>query len=118
MLNSMLLCVEIEDKKHYVELNPVKAGMCSQPQDWIWSSVSAHLAGSDDILVKVKSMLDRVANWRQYLLNDDSSSNGLVSQHTRTGRPLGSDGLVKKLENICGKSFAPKKAGRKSYKDG
>jgi len=103
---------------HYAELNPVKAKMCSQSQDWIWSSASAHLAGSDDILVKVKPMLDRVGNWRQYLLKVDSSSNDLVAQHTRTGRPLGSDSFVKKLENICGKPLAPKKTGRKPYNDG
>lgn len=63
-------------------------------------------------------MLDRVGNWRQYLLNDDSSSNDLVAQHTRTGRLLGSDSFIKKLENICGKPLAPKKAGRKPYNDG
>ena len=101
----------------YVELNPVKAKMCSQPQDRTWSSASAHLAGSDDMLVKVKPMLDRVGNWRQYLSNDDSSSNDLVAQHTRTGRPLGSDRFVKKPENICGKPLAPKKAGRKPCND-
>ncbi len=104
--------------KRYVELNPVKAKMCSQPQDWIWSSESVHLSGSDDILVKVKPMLNRVGNWRQYLLNDDSNSNDLVAQHTRTGRPLGSDSFVKKLEKICAKPLAPKKAGRKLCNDG
>jgi len=34
------------------------------------------------------------------------------------GRPLGSDGFVKKLEDICGKPLAPKKAGRKPCNNG
>jgi putative transposase len=97
----------------YVELNPVKAKMCAHPQDWRWSSASAHLAGSDDALVTVKPMLDRVSHWQQYLMNDDLSYNDLVAQHTRTGRPPGSDGFVKKLESICGKPLAPMKPGRK-----
>jgi len=44
------------------ELNPVKAIMCQLPQELIWSSASIQLAGSDDILVKSKPMLDRVNN--------------------------------------------------------
>ena len=101
----------------YVELNPVKAELCTHPQDWKWSSASAHMAGSDDILVTVKPMLDRVGNWQHYLSIDDSSNNDLVAQHTRTGRPLGSDHFVNKLEDIYGKPLAPKKPGRKPYKD-
>ena len=98
----------------YVERNPVKARLCKNPQDWQWSSALAHLEGKDDLLVKVKPMLDRVDNWQYYLSNDDASSNELVAQHTRTGRPLGSDGFVKKLEALCGVALAPKKPGRKS----
>jgi REP element-mobilizing transposase RayT len=26
----------------YIEQNPVKAGLCSRPEDWAWSSASAH----------------------------------------------------------------------------
>ena len=91
--------------------------MCVHPQDWRWSSASAHLTGSDDILVTVKPMLDRVSNWQHYLSNDDSNDNDLVALHTRTGRPLGSDCFVKKLEVICGKSLVPKKPGRNPGKE-
>ena len=37
----------------YVSLNPVRARLVSQPKDWQWSSVAAHLAGQDDGLVRV-----------------------------------------------------------------
>ena len=61
-------------------------------------------------------MLDRISNWKHYLSNDDSKSNALVALHTRTGRPLGSDGFVRELEKICGKPLALKKPGRKPGK--
>ena len=101
----------------YVELNPVKAKICAQPQDWKWSSASAHLSGVDDILVSVKPMLDRISNWQHYLSNNNSNDKDLIALHTRTGTPLGSDSFVKKLESICGKSLAPKKPGRKPSND-
>ena len=101
----------------YVELNPVKAKMCTLPQDWKWSSASAHLNGNNDLLVTVKPMLDLVSNWQDYLANQDSSDYDLISLHSRTGRPLGSDSFVEKLESICKKPLLPKKPGRKPGKE-
>ena len=46
----------------YVELNPVRASMCLEPQDWQWSSVRAHLLGRDDSVVRVEPMLQRVTD--------------------------------------------------------
>jgi hypothetical protein len=61
--------------------------------------------------------MDEIIYWRQYLLNDDSSGKNLIARQTRTGRSLGSDSFVKKLESICGKLLAPKLAGRKLCKE-
>ena len=55
----------------YVELNPVRAGLCALPEDWVWSSARAHLDGNDDGIVKVRPMLDLVSDWRRFL--DDGS---------------------------------------------
>jgi putative transposase len=43
----------------YVSLNPVRARLGSRAQEWMWSSVRAHLAGVDDSLVSVRPVLDR-----------------------------------------------------------
>lgn len=32
----------------YVALNPVRARLVARPEEWTWSSVRAHLAGTDD----------------------------------------------------------------------
>ncbi len=42
----------------YIELNPVRAKITKQPDQYMWSSCKAHLKGKDDKLVKVKPLLD------------------------------------------------------------
>ena len=44
----------------YVELNPVRAKLLAEPGNYPWSSASAHLAGKDDMLVKVAPLLGLV----------------------------------------------------------
>ena len=97
----------------YVELNPVKARLCNAPQDWPWSSARAHFNGTNDILVNVSPMLERIDDWASYLTTNDSNNDELLAKHTRTGRPLGSDRFIKELENLCGLTLAPKKSGPK-----
>ena len=100
----------------YVERNPVTAGLCNLPEQWPWSSAQAHLNGKDDPLVKVKPMLDRVADWKSYLsdVSENVVKNEIINQHTRTGRPLGCDAFVDKLEALTGKLLAPARPGRKA----
>jgi len=113
----------VMDEKHliaavrYVELNPVQAGLCSLPGDWRWSSVHAHLAEKDDVLTTTRPMLQRIDNWQQYLRGRDSDETlDRLHQHARTGRPLGDDVFVAKLEAITGRSLRPKRSGRKPNK--
>jgi len=97
----------------YIEHNPVAAGLCAKAEQWRWSSARAHLEGQDDALVTVAPMLERVADWRQYLgsaeLGTDMSD--VLSKHARTGRPLGSKGFVAKLERLTGRLLAPRRPG-------
>jgi REP-associated tyrosine transposase len=97
----------------YVELNPVKAKLCRMPQDWQWSSTRAHLTGRDDLLARVAPMLDRVTDWDRYLASDRNRCDGLLDRHTRTGRPLGDEHFVSRLESLTGTVLARKRPGRK-----
>ena len=47
----------------YIELNPVRAGICPEPEEWPWSSIHAHLGRKEDPVVTCEPMLDRIADW-------------------------------------------------------
>lgn len=98
----------------YVEVNPVTAGLCDNPRDWVWSSVHAHLNQHDDELVSVKPMLERFPHWTEYL--EKSHSDEMLSRirkHTRTGRPLGNEKFIEGLEALTQRSLKPRKPGPK-----
>lgn len=98
----------------YVELNPVRAGLAERPWQYCWSSAAAHVRGRDDALVKVKPMLSRVADWREYLNGEqDRNDMELIRCHTRNGRPLGNRDFVESLEARTGRTLAPRKRGPK-----
>ena len=98
----------------YVELNPVRAGLVANAEQWPWSSASPHLSGRDDRLVKVAPLLALVADWRG-LLSSAVREEELrdLRQHGRTGRPLGDETFVGRLEAMVGRVLGPQKRGRK-----
>jgi len=101
----------------YVELNPVRAGLVARAQEWPWSSAKAHLTGRDDELVTLRAMTERVDDWQAYL--DAGLSEGeaeRIRYGERTGRPLGSDSFVEKLEKALARRLRPQKRGRKPKK--
>jgi len=102
----------------YVELNPVRAGLCERPEDWPWSSARAHLAGFDDRLVSVRPFLEIAGDWRSYLDQDDvEDALEAIREHSRTGRPLGSESFVEGLEAITGRSLKRRLPGPKRPND-
>jgi len=101
----------------YVELNPVRAGLCTRPENWRWSSVRAHLYNKPDLLTNTTPMLERVSDWRSYLAEDvDLDSNENLRRHSRTGRPAGAEAFIDKLEALCGRRLRPRKPGPKPKK--
>lgn len=102
----------------YVEMNPVRAGLCHEPDHWPWSSARAHLEGRDDLLTTAKPLGDRISDWRGYLNGPPPADFEVeLRNHSRSGRPLGSDSFVKRLESLTGRKLRPGKAGRKSHGD-
>jgi len=97
----------------YVELNPVRAKLVEKVEDYRWSSARAHLNGHDDMLVKVKPMLDRVENWAEMLASGDQAAFDDLRMHERTGRPLGQDGFVDRMSLLAGRTLGRKKPGPK-----
>ncbi|MCB2156801.1 hypothetical protein KQI84_18135 [bacterium] len=48
----------------------------------------------------------------QRILGERAEREGLDVWASRTGRPLGDEGFVRRLERLLGRSLAPKKPGR------
>jgi putative transposase len=97
----------------YVELNPVRAGLCSKADEWKWSSAVAHMEAKDDGVVTVNPMLSRVSNWRDYLSIADGERLDLLRKHQRSGRPLGNNKFIDKVEQLVGRSVRRRKPGPK-----
>ena len=98
----------------YVELNPVRAGLCQQPEDWLWSSAQSHILGCDDQIVTVEPLLGIVGDWNKLL--EAPTSDGVfdnLRKNSRTGRPLGNNEFIQRLERFTGRDLRAQKPGPK-----
>ena len=51
------------------EMNPARAGIAMKPEQWPWSSASAHISGYDDTLVKAAPLLEITGDkWKNFYL--------------------------------------------------
>jgi putative transposase len=98
----------------YVELNPVRARLAGRAEDWPWSSARAHLAGRDDGLVSVAPLLAGEPDWPAFLAQGpDPAEHRALQAAERTGRPLGSDAFLARLETDLNRPLAKRKPGPK-----
>jgi len=98
----------------YVELNPVRAGLAQGPEAYGWSSARAHLAGRDDGLVRVGPLIERFGDWGNYLARGLTDAQaGLFRRHERTGRPMGDEGFVARIDKLLGRVLHRRKPGPK-----
>jgi len=104
----------------YVERNPVRAKITSQPWDYPWSSARYH-AGytSTDPLVDFDchSFLGLgKEEWREFLQSDPNDMD-FLQKKTKTGRPCGSISFVQQMERITGRILRTHPPGRRKSKD-
>lgn len=98
----------------YVELNPVRARLAAQPQDWPWSSAGAHLSGRGDGVEQVEPLLEREGRWAAFLAAGlPAEAHAAIRAAERTGRPLGGADFTARLEASLGRTLARQKPGRK-----
>jgi putative transposase len=74
----------------------------------------AHPAGHDDGLAQVAPLRSHFPDWADFLdqpIADDALA--AIRSGERTGRPLGSDSFVAKLEAGLGRTLARQRPGRK-----
>ena len=98
----------------YIELNPVKAGIVKRPEEYRWSSAKAHVQEQDDILVKAGPLLGIIDDWQGLLTSDLSEKEyKTLRRHERSGRPLGSDKFLSRLEKLTSRVLKKQKPGPK-----
>jgi len=98
----------------YVALNPVRARLVGQAQDWPWSSVRSHLSGSDDGITTLSPVLTRFPRFAEFIATDaDPGMLSRLRRAERVGRPLGSDAFVENLEDVAKRKLKPRKRGPK-----
>ena len=98
----------------YVEMNPVAAGIVTHPGDYQWSSANAHLSGQDDRLTRVEPLLAMVGHWSDFLRLASEDEMNTFRKHERSGRPLGQESFVAKLEENISRILSPQKRGPKT----
>ena len=96
-----------------VGLLAARRSQAGRAEDWAWSSARAHLAASDDALVRAAPLLDRTPDWPAYLgAATQEATLVTLRGHGRTGRPLGSKTFVARLETMLGRRLGSGRPGR------
>ena len=93
----------------------MRAGLAASPEAYLWSSAAAHMAGRDDVMVRVSPLLEIVGDWGEFLSQEVAQEDvRLLRSHERTGRPLGSEDFIDRLETASGRVLRRLKPGRKA----
>jgi putative transposase len=106
----------------YIELNPVRGGLCARPGDFRWSSYAHHAGVAPDPLVTDHSLYWALANTPfgreaayRALVEEESLSREEVTElnnATLKGWALGSPKFKARLEKQTKRRVSPQKRGR------
>jgi putative transposase len=103
----------------YVGLNPVRAGLVKQAEDWAWSSARAHLTGEPDGVTDLGPMKDRLPSMTGLfdLLDADVAAFDTLRKAESIGRPVGNEAFLDRIAGQTGKAVKPEKRGRRLNKN-
>ena len=100
----------------YVERNPVRGGMARKAWEYPWSSAAAHCLAQpvpEFLDMQLWQSLVRGRDWREALIQpQDDVQIAAIRGCTHSGRPLGSDSFISKLETSIGRRLRPLPVGR------
>lgn len=104
----------------YIEQNPVRARLCRYPWTYRWSSAKAHIGNLDEFGLIDKNYWSKQSSgvdWKKVLKKKAENSDiDTLRKYCRTGRPLGTDKFVSKLEVKLGRRLRPLPVGRPEKK--
>ena len=121
--NRFFSCVVENDQylwavARYIERNPLTAGLADHPEDYPWSSARAHLMGTEDVILGMGTWLppSQREAYAHYVRATQEAQEDDIRKATRTGRPLGSDTFIDKLEQELKQRLRPQAVGRPRIK--
>ena len=101
----------------YIELNPVRAKLCENPRHYPWSSAEVACAQSKEGKSGFSPLYAPGGTWEEYLrydpLLESPKELKLIRTSVSTGRPLGDEQFISRVEAETGVSFALRKPGPK-----
>lgn len=98
----------------YIENNPVRARLAAKAEGWDWSSARYHVTGERSILTltDIDKYLN-IDNWTGYLAQaDDLSVIKNIKANILTGRPLGNESFITRIEKTFHMRLKPLARGR------
>ena len=105
----------------YIELNPVRAAMCSAPDEYPWSSYHANALGRHEPRLRPHASWaalgttdeTRRASYRELIAAGISDElRDALALHTSQQKPWGSDRFRKEIEALTGRTLEVRSAGR------
>ena len=108
----------------YIERNPVRAKIAKKPTDYIWSSAKSHSDISHKDMIDTSPLFKYIeveqGSWKEFINKPDEPDEvAMIRKYTMTGRPLGGDSFINKLEKTFDMRLhalpvgRPKKVGSK-----
>ena len=98
----------------YIEQNPVRAKIVNKAEDYPHSSAKAHIHGvKDEILGEAlfegRQREDYIELMKASIKEEEINS---IRNHTKNGRPMGSESFIEKMERKLDRIFKSKPRGR------
>jgi len=105
----------------YIERNPVRAKLVKKPYLWPYSSAKIHCGINRDDPLGINKFFDYIEKetkeWKEFIEEpDDPDEIKGIREKTRTGRPLGTNDFIERLERQLKRLFRLKPKGRPKKK--
>jgi putative transposase len=98
----------------YIELNPRRANLCRNLEDWEYSSAREHLTGKKDPFIQLIENAWRRrftrSGWRAFLNDSAPEQEAQLRRSLKGNRPCGSTRWIRKLEKKRNAHFAFQRA--------
>ncbi len=105
----------------YIELNPIRAKMVKQAEDYPWSSYASNAKGKPNAIITPHTLYtslasasdDRLAAYqRVFNTTDKIETLENIESSILSGTPLGSKHFLKQTELLCHQTIGYNKQGR------